>query len=379
MLIGIDGNEANIEKRVGVNVYAFELLCAIYQLQNEWKSKHRVIVYLKSHPRQDLPKENSYWKYKVISGRGLWIITKLTPNLLLDTPRPDIFFTPSHYVPPFAPMPRVCSIMDLGYLKFSEQFKKKDYWQLKYWSAWSVSVSKYIIAISNSTKQDIVRHYPFTAKKIYVTHLGYDEERFNVDVPQKDVRRIINKYSIVNGPKRYILYLGTLKPSKNVEGLLEAWGKIVNKYSDFGLIIAGKKGWLYDEIFVKTKSLNLEKKVIFTDYIDEKDKAALLVGAKVFVLPSFWEGFGIDVLSAMACGVPVIVASRGSLPEVAGSAGIFIDPYNIDSIAYGITKVLDMNDSEYKQLIEKGLAHVKNFSWEKTARQTLKILENALL
>ena len=226
MIIGIDGNEANVEKRVGVNQYAFELLKNIHKLQEEWKKKHQVIVYLKNKPQKDLPKQNSHWKYKVIKGRGLWIITKLMPNLFFNKEKPDVFFAPSHYLPLFAPCPVVCTIHDLGYLKFSEQFRKYDFWQLKIWSAISIFISKAIIAVSNSTKRDIVRHYPFASKKIFITPHGYDKNRFNTRISKEDVRRVKNKYSIVND---YVLFISTLKPSKNIEGLLEAWKLLVQK------------------------------------------------------------------------------------------------------------------------------------------------------
>jgi len=273
-----------------------------------------------------------------------------------------------------APMPRVCSIMDLGYLKFTGQFKKYDFWQLKLWSAYSIFISKAVIAISNSTKDDILRHYPFASKKVFVTHLAYDKEVFNTNIPDEDVRRVKKSYAIVDD---YIVYLSTLKPSKNVEGLLEAFGllKSKNKIQNTKLVIAGKKGWLYESIFERVKALGLTKDIIFTDFVPEEDKAPLIKGAKVFVLPSFWEGFGLDVLNAMACGVPVVVSDAGSLPEVAGEAGVIVNPYKTESIAKGIAKVLSMNDLEYNKLVEKGLRQVQKFSWEKTAKMTIEILE----
>jgi glycosyltransferase involved in cell wall biosynthesis len=370
MIIGIDGNEANIQNRVGVNQYGFELLHALRKLQEEWKNTHKVIVFLKNDPLSDMPKASEYFQYKVLPGGGAWIIKTLTPYLFKAKPRPDIFFSPSHYVPPIAPMPRVVSIMDLGYLVFSGQFKKYDFWQLSLWSAYSILVSKAVIAISNSTKKDIVRHYPFASRKTHVTLLAYDSKTFNLEVPKNDVRRIRNTYSIVDD---YILYLSTLKPSKNVEGLLEAYSRIKDAPT---LVVAGKKGWLYESIFEKVKSLGIEKKVIFTDFIPDEDRAPLIAGAKFFVLPSFWEGFGLDVLNAMACGVPVVCSNVGSLPEVAGDAGILVDPYNIDSMKEGMEKMLSLNSSEYTKIVDRGLAQVKKFSWEKTARETLKILEN---
>lgn len=376
MLIGIDGNEVNVPQRVGVNVYAYELLRSIYSLMREWESRHHLIVYLKNPPLSDMPKETGHLKYKVLPGRGLWILTKLMPHLFLTKERPDVLFSPSHYVPPISPIPLICSIMDVGYLEFSEQFKKRDYWQLKYWSAMSIFVSKSIITISESSKEDIVRHYPFAAKKAYVTHLGFDKKRFSAEINDEDVRRIKNKYSIVGD---YILFLSTLKPSKNVEGLLEAFASIYNlkfMISNLKLVIAGKKGWLYESIFKKVRSLKLEDRVIFTDYLPEEDKPAMMAGAKVFVLASFWEGFGLDPLHCLAVGTPVVVSDVGSLPEVVGDAGVYVNPYSSESIAKGILKVLTMPEKDYNNLVKRGLTQAENFSWEKTARNTLEILES---
>jgi len=367
MLIGIDGNEANIEKKVGVNQYAYGLLKNIYDLQEKSKPI-RFVVYLKDKPREDLPKQKPWWKYKVIPGRGLWIITKLMPHLFSTKEKPDVFFTPSHYLPPASPMPKVSTIHDLGYLKFSGQFKKYDFWQLTIWTAISVFVSKAIIAVSNSTKRDIVRHYPFASKKIAVVHHGYDQKRFNQKISQKDVRRIKKRYSIVND---YVLFIGTLKPSKNIEGLLTAWKVVLGKFSKLKLVIAGKKGWLYESIFEKVDQLGLKESVIFTDFIPEEDKPGLIAGAKVFVLPSFWEGFGLDVINAMACGTPAVVSNIASLPEVAGPAGVYLNPNKIESIAQAIIKVFDMNEVKYDDLVKRGLKQAKKFSWQEAARATL--------
>jgi glycosyltransferase involved in cell wall biosynthesis len=373
MIIGIDGNEANVSERVGVNTYAFELLKNLWKLQDEWEDKHELIVYLKEKPLADMPKETDHFRYKVIKGEGLWILTKLMPDLFFAEPKCDIFFSPSHYVPPIAPMPRVCSIMDLGYLKYSGQFRKKDFWQLKVWTAISISVSKAIFAISNSTKRDIVRQYPHSIGKIYVTPLAYDKEQFNLDISDEDVRRVRARYSIVTD---YVLYLGTLKPSKNIEGLIEAFSRVGNQKPEIKLVIAGKKGWLYEPIFEKVRKLGLNDRVIFTDFVPEEDKPALIKGARAFILPSFWEGFGLDALNAMACGVPVVASNVGSLPEVVGNAGILVDPYNVDSIAEGIEEVLFAPKAKYNSLSERGLAQAKKFSWERVARETLKVLEN---
>ena len=380
MLIGIDGNEANVEKRVGVNTYAFELLWNLWKLQDEWKDEHKLIVYLKNQPRPGMPKETKYFTYKVLKGGGLWILTKLMPRLIFGKPKCNVIFSPSHYVPPIATIPRICSIMDLGYLEYTTQFKKIDFWQLKIWSAISIYVSKAVLAISNSTKADIVRHYPSSEGKIYVTQLAYDVSKFNTSISDEDVRRVKSEYSIVSD---YVLYLGTLKPSKNVEGLISAFHTL--KFQNSGLkpqmesvklVIAGKKGWMFDSIFKKVKESGMEDQIIFTDFVNEADKPVLIKGARLFVLPSFWEGFGLDALNAMACGVPVVASNVGSLPEVVGDAGVLIDPKESQSIAQGMKEVLLAPVTKYNSMVNRGLSQAKKFSWEKTARETLKIITN---
>jgi glycosyltransferase involved in cell wall biosynthesis len=351
----------------------FELLKSLRKLQAEWKNEVRLIVYLKDKPLKDMPEETANFKYKVLSGNELWILRKLTPYLMFNPDKLNVFFSPSHYLPPLLPVPGVCSIMDLGYLEFSGQFTKKVFWQLKWWSAMSIFVSNKIIAISNSTKEDIVRHYPYAKGKVYVTHLAYDGNKFNTYIPANDVRRVKNRYSIVDD---YVLYLGTLKPSKNIEGLVKAFEIVSKKFPKINLVITGKKGWLYEPIFKIVEKYNLANRVIFTDFIVEEDKPGLIAGAKVFVLPSFWEGFGLDILNAMASGVPVVASRVGSIPEVVGEAGILVNPNEPTTIADGILKILSMGKSDYNSMVSIGLAQAKKFSWEKTARETLDILKN---
>jgi len=376
MIIGIDGNEANEKFRVGVHQYAFWLLKTLAALRKEWDGGHQFIIYLKNPPADDFPKELTGWKYEILPGEGMWILKKLMPRLWKQK-EVDVFMSLNHYLPPILPMPSVCAIMDLGYLENTEQFNKKDFWQLKYWSAISMKQAKSIITISQSAKKDIAKHYKTLEKKTVVIPLGYDQNTFNTNISQEEVKRVKRKYKIDG---EYILFLSTLKPSKNIEGLLSAFAQITNAKSqmpNIRLVIAGKKGWLYDPIFRKVQDLTLTEKVIFTDFIPEEDKPPLLSGAKVFVAPSFWEGFGIQVLEAMACGVPVVTSNIASLPEVGGKAAIYCDPHNIDSIAKGIEKVLSMPVKEYNKLQAESVSQANTFSWEKTARETLDVLVKA--
>ena len=373
MIIGIDGNEANIKQRVGVNTYAFEILWGLYKLEDSNShTKHKFVVYLKSKPLPDMPPENESWSYKILPSRKFWVVTQLMPYLYKTRSKPDTFFTPSHYLPPFCPVPSACSIMDLGYLETSEQFRMRDYWQLKLWTARSLRVAKKVFTISNATADEVVRHYKFARNKVIVTPLGYDKHKFNAHYSEDDVRRV---KKTLNLPNNYILFLGTLKPSKNIERLVESWSLIESSYPETKLVIAGKKGWLYTKIGKTVQKLNLEHRTVFTGFVKEQDKEHLIKGARIFVQPSLWEGFGLDVVSAMASGVPVVVSDRGSLPEVVGGAGIIVDPHSHNQIADAIKKVLSMNKKSYNNAQHLGLERAKEFSWEKTAKITLKGLE----
>ena len=376
LVIAIDANEANTPERVGVHQYSFQILWAIYDLRYLWEKEIEFTILLKDLQGNDLPKETKGWKYRVIPGKSFWVIKKLMPHLM-KCKEYDLFFSPSHYLPLFSSCPMICAIHDLGYLKFSEQFKFKDIWQLKLWTAISIIISKHIITFTDFTKNDIVRRYPFTSEKVSVIHHGYDKKRFTNNFNSNDVRRVLEKYKI---DKSYILFLSTLKPSKNIEGLIDAYSLMKKKNGNNipKLVIAGKKGWLYETIFEKVVKLGLKDEVIFTGYVDEKDKPVLLANAKVFVSPSFWEGFGINVLEAMAMGTPVVASNTSSLPEIVGKAGIYVDPSDVDSICLGINKVLSMSDKEYNRLRRMEILQAEGFSWDKAARETLELFKKVL-
>ena len=160
---------------------------------------------------------------------------------------------------------------------------------------------------------------------------------------------------------------------ENCNEIIDPFGGI----KDIKLVVAGKKGWLYESIYVKVEELNLQKDVIFTGFVEEEDKAAIMKGAKLFTAPSFWEGFGIPVIESMACGTPVVVSNTASLPEVVGDVGVYVNPNKKESIYTGIKKVLDMNDGEYNKLSSHAAKAVNSFSWKKTGEKTVKILMEA--
>jgi len=256
--------------------------------------------------------------------------------------------------------------MDLGFLKSPEQFTSKDFNQLKSWTEYSVRQAKHILAISEFTKQDVITTYGVDPNTVTVTHLGFDTKLFK---PTKN-RKVLKKYHIT---MPYFLFLGSLKPSKNIEGLIRAFSQLQDK--TYQLVIAGKKAWMYDQIFTLVKSLNLADRVIFTGFIEESEVPVLMTHAKTFCMPSFYEGFGIPVLEAMACGTPVVVSQVASLPEVAGNAGIYCDPFAIESITTALQIAISQNRKLYLKNAHK---QVQKFTWSSCAHQTLSVLASAV-
>jgi len=392
MLIAIDGNEANVKNRVGSNVYAYKILCHIYNNNNNNLPARNAFsiadaggefkIYLKQEPLSDLPRETDWWQYKVLKPRFLWTQWRLPLELYLTKNRPDVFFTPGHYAPRFCPVPFVISIMDLAFLRYPDQFKKNDLYQLVNWTKYSVSKAQHIFTISEFTKKEIVNFYHYPEERITVTYPGINEFRIQNSEFRIIFERLKTKYGLIK--EKYLLYIGTLQPRKNLVKLIEAFKKLFIHYPCLAgrqalpithLVICGKKGWLYDDIFTKVKELGLENKVIFTGFISEEEKYVLLKNALAFILPSLYEGFGIPVLEALQVGCSAIVSKNSSLTEVVGDIATYIDdPNSIDSIYQAMLKMVKLDSNKRKELIEKGLKQVKKFSWQKAARQTLAVL-----
>jgi glycosyltransferase involved in cell wall biosynthesis len=353
MIIGIDGNEANVKNRVGSNIYSFELLLALAKL------KANFVVYLKEKPLADMPPEKKDWQYRVIGPKKFWTQLALPFDLFRHQPRPNVFFTPGHYSPRWSPSPTVMSLMDLSYLYFPEMFRQRDLYQLKSWTSRSVKKAKRILTISQNSQNAIIKEYRVAPEKVVVTYPG-------LTMVKRSQKANLKKYGIEGD---FLLYVGTLQPRKNLEKLIEAFGLLKNK--KLKLVIVGKKGWLYDEIFKKVKKMALEKRVIFTGFVPNEDLGTFYQKAKCLVLVSLYEGFGLPVLEAMAHGCPVVASDVSSLPEVVGEAGILVDPKKPEAIAQGIEKAM----ANQEELIKKGYQQAKKFSWEKCARETLKVLE----
>ncbi len=367
MIIGIDGNEANVEKKVGIGEYAYELLTQFHKLQ---PPNIKFQIYLKDKPRPDIPPPTEKWKYKIIRPKKFWTQFALPLNLFLEK-KPDVFFTPSHYAPRFSPVPTVISVMDLSFIRFPELFAKKDLYQLRNWTKYSVKDARKVLTISEFSKNDIIKEYGIKPEDVIVTYPGIKE------VESSKVRNFykvlsmdeLNKKFGIN--KDYILFVGTLQPRKNIERLIEAFSKLDK---DMLLIIVGKKGWLYEDILKAPHKFGISDKVKFLDFVPDNELSSLYKNAVCFVLPSLYEGFGLPVLEAMKFGTPVITSNVSSLPEAGGDAAMYFNPEDSDDIAKTIKKVVE-DKSLREEMIKKGFIQVKKFSWAKTARKTLDVLQ----
>lgn len=365
--IGVDGNEANVEKKVGVSVYALNILkyfCKIAAPEIQFN------VFLKNPPLNDLPKENNNFLYKIIPGKFLWSQIYL-PLYLYRQKNIDVYFSPAHYLPIFCPVPQVVTIHDLAYLYYPGDFTKKDLWQLKNWTNFSIKNAKQIIAVSKTTKKDIIKNYNIDEAKVSVVYNGY-EKIASGDLPAGRQETAEVKL------KKYILFVGTIQPRKNLETLIAAFDKFLQINSDFKLVVVGKKGWLYESIFEKVKIMKLEEKIIFTGHVSDEELIWYYKNASCLVLPSFYEGFGIPVLEAMSRDCPTILSMTSSLPEIGDDASLYFDPKNSDDLLEKL-KSLSENKELRKELITKGKQRIKNFSWEKCGEQTLEIIKKAAI
>ncbi len=233
----------------------------------------------------------------------------------------------------------------------------------------------HIITISQFSKNEIIKYLQVPGDKISIMPCGVDLSIFNPNYSDDEISAIRKKYCI---NKDYILYLGTLEPRKNIEILIEAYLLLKVKSSSLPkLVIAGKKGWMYESIFKKVELYNLKDDVIFTDYVDDGDVPILLNGASIFVFPSIYEGFGLPPLEAMACGTPVIASNTASIPEVIGDAGILVNPYSPEELSCAIEELI--NDEILRlELRRRSLQQAEKYTWKMSVHKLKGIYQSLL-
>jgi len=287
----------------------------------------------------------------------------------------DLLHSPQFNIPLMSPAVQVTTIHDCAYDRFPEEFpsrKAKMYYKVMFPMA--LRKSKRIIAVSESTKRDLIELYRISPAKISVIYEGVDDKFFR-DVPNERVNRLRKELGLY---EPFALYVGLTRPRKNLERLLRAFAEIVPSLKDGAkLVLAGKVDTRFLDVRKLAKQLNIDNHIVQLGFVSEEQLLPLYKAATFLVLPSLYEGFGLPVLEAMATGLPVITSNVSSLPEVAGDAAILVDPYSTEEIAEAMY-TLFTDGALGEELSRKGVERAKQFSWTKCAQETLKLYEEVL-
>ena len=370
MKIAIQAADLDAERIDGTRVYILNLLKYFGKLDQT----SEFLIYHKNKFNPQLsPPDFPNYKIKAKNLSHLWTQTLFAGSLWKD--KPDVLWMPMHNIPLIRRkgMKTVVTIHDLAFKYFPETFTRKDLFKINLLTKLAVAYADKIITISESSKKDILKFYPnIKSEKIKVIHHGFDATVFNRERNLQKEEEIKNKFSI-SGP--YIAYIGAIQPRKNLEMLVEAFEKVKKELPNLKLVLAGEKAWLSDGIFKKIEKSAHKSDIICPGKINFQDLGHLLRGARAFVFPSLYEGFGIPVLEAFASKVPVICADNSSLPEVGGEAVIYFDGKSAGDLAEKIEKILS-DDNLRNTQIAKGLEQIKKFSWEKCAQKTLEYLKS---
>jgi glycosyltransferase involved in cell wall biosynthesis len=287
--------------------------------------------------------------------------------------RMDLFHEPDFVLPPTLPRTRtVLTVHDLTFIRDPESAFPRLRHYLNRVVPRSVARATRVLADSAATQSDLVELLGTPAEKVTVLYGGVDARFVPVREPER-LAAIRVKYGI--GDEPFILGIGTLQPRKNYKRLIQAFSNLKPPTSNLKLAIAGEKGWMYDDIFSKVKQLGLEGHVLFPGFVDDDDLPALYSAAEMLAYPSIYEGFGLPLLEAMACGTPVVTSVTSSLPELAGDAALLVEPTDVDAIATAMRRLLQDADLR-RRLVAAGFEQGRKFTWEKAAAQLLGIYED---
>ncbi|MET0514895.1 MAG: glycosyltransferase family 1 protein [Nitrospiraceae bacterium] len=375
MRVNIDGSVL-LKERSGVGQYVYRLVHGLGTVdsRNEYRlvcdSFRRANGRLPSFPYRNisyrrLPVETNV--LKGASGLGRWSIPLF--NTLFGTA--DVFHWPNYLLVPGGSCKHIITICDLTFLLFPAyhpSFRVRAYSSGIFRSA---ARADGIVVISEHTRRDVIKYLGVPKEKIRVVYCAA-APHFR-PIPPSERSQVLSGYSLDD--QKYVLFVGNIEPRKNLIRLLEAYSQLLRRSQYRGpLILAGGQGWRNIGILRCVEEFALEKHVRFLGYVPDDVMPALMSGAELFVYPSLYEGFGLPPLEAMACGTPVITSNVSSLPEVVGEAALTVNPHDVAALADAMHRVL--TDSEFREeMRRKGLERANEFSWEETARQTLKVYE----
>lgn len=364
-VIGIDASRAVGRIRTGTENYSVQIIRALvsepadfdWRLYFNGNAGALPLAAKLNIERRDIP------------ATRLWTHVRLSRELMQH--RVNGLFVPAHVIPLYHP-PSVVTIHDLGYLHWPEAHGAKQARMLDLTTRWSARVARHIIVPSRQTANDLVDAYRVPEQSITVIHHGIDPSMS--PVPDGTDATLRQRYSL---PERFVLAVGTMQPRKNLGSLARAMSLLDEKHN-MSLVIAGRKGWMFQEVERELIASNLGDRLHLLDYIPSADLPALYRAAEVFAQPSRFEGFGMPILEAMACGTPVVAARGSSLDEIGGTAAIRFAHDNPAELASVLTDLL-ANEPRRRSAIADGTAWSSRFTWEQAGRKTRIVLEENLL
>jgi glycosyltransferase involved in cell wall biosynthesis len=369
--IGIDASRALVAKRTGTEHYSASLLRALAGLPEA--ERYSFVLYVNAASEAQARDRLGFglpasWRVRAMPFPRLWTHVRLSWEMARRPPR--VLFVPSHVVPLWHPRRTVVTVHDLGYLYYPQAHTRMSRLYLHLSTLFSARTARRVIAISEATKRDLVKRYRIDPRKIRVVYHGRDPAY----APVRDEGKIAETLARYGIKRPYCLHVGTLQPRKNLGVLVEAWARLlVDVHEPPQLLLAGKCGWLYDDLLSSVQSRGLGDLIRFADYVEQDDLPALYSGALAFVFPSLYEGFGLPPLEAMSCGTPVLSSNASSLPEVVGDAGLLLDPHDASAWGDAVKRVME-DDGLRESLSRKGIERAAGFTWERCARETLGVL-----
>ncbi len=386
MRIGIDITSA-VRQGAGIGRFTRELICALLALD----APHEYVLFAATGglPRSVLEPRLAHMiraaggsrsKFEICDLKFLsddwlhriWHRARLPIPIQIALGRVDLFHEPDFVLPPTLPRtPTIVTVHDLSFIRDPDSAFPPLRRYLNRVVPRSVARATRILADSLATKNDLGELLGTPPEKITVMYGGVDAHFQPVREPQR-ITVLRNKYRL--GAEPFILGLGTIQPRKNYQRLIRAFSNIKYQVPNIKLIIAGGKGWLYDDIFAEVRRLGLEGQVVFPGFVDDEDLPALYSAAELLAYPSLYEGFGLPVLEAMACGTPVVTSNVSSLPEVSGDAALLVEPSDVNAMAEAMCRLLQ-DANLRQQLVAQGFEQARQFTWDKAARQLLEMYE----
>jgi glycosyltransferase involved in cell wall biosynthesis len=330
------------------------------------------IIINRSSPMADWLSQHGNFKIVRVRPGGSWYRLLWGEPWIARRSQAEIFHA-QVFAPFWLTTKLVLEIPDLSFLIYPEHYQGLKGWRLRTFVPMAARRASRIITLSEAARQDIIRLLKVPGEKVISIPLGVDRELFNAQPDPTAVAALRGRYHL---PDRFILYVGNIQPRKNLPRLVTAFEQLKRAGFPHKLVIVGAAQWGYEETFRKVAQSGLSREIIFTGYIPKSDLPLFYNAAELLVNPSLWEGFGLPLVEAMACGTPVAVSDCPALRETAGDAGLFFDPRNPAEIAQAIHLLL-ADSGLREKMIALGTEQVKSFYWEETARRTLGVYEGA--